>query len=438
MGGTAPYTYNWNFGDGNSSSTQNSSHTYSASGNYTANLTVTDSSSANASAAVSIAAGSFTAASLSLAAATGAPAPGQGGTTDPSPGNHSFSVGSMASVRSIPNTDYRFSKWTGDVTEAATFNLVNTFIMDTNKSLSATFCTKCADVNGDLSITPADAQRAFDIYLGKIANPTWCELENSDVNCSGTKSAPKVTPADAQAIFHKYLRKGVVSSDCSGNSRVAALTTQSSGFSNVSLTISNVTFAPGQDVVIPIIVESPSDIKAFGFDLSYPSDMLTYIGLESTELTNDFDQLDANVLAYQGINQERPEPEPAEKFLFGFDLSFATKILLLPAINSSKVSQGFDPPSTGTGNYRLLRVGGYKTGSTANPTSGVLVILIFRVIGEVKDSASISAIATYDDIQNATIKNDGMVNRQNNSQISKDMRPGRNVERKLAGKRYDF
>jgi len=437
-GGTPPYSYSWNFGDGTSSTAQNPSHTYSTIGNYIASLTVTDSGSANASATVSIAVGSVTAASLDLAAVTGAPAPGQGGTTDPSPGNHSFSVGSTASVRSIPNTDYRFSKWTGDITEAATFNLATTLTMDKNKSVSATFCTMCADVTGDLRITPADAQRAFDIYLGRIANPTWCELENADINCSGTKFAPKVTPADAQTIFHKYLRKGVVSSDCSGNSRGAALATQSSGFLNVSLTISNVTFALGQDVVIPIVVESPSDIKAFGFDLSYPSDILTYIGLESTELTNDFDQLDANVLAYQGINQERPKTGPAEDFVFGFDPIFSTKILTLQAINNSRPSPEFDPPSTGAGNYRLLRVGGYKTESTENPTSGVLVTLIFRVIGEVKDPGSISVIATYDDIKNASIKNDGMINRQNSPQVREDERPVRKVERKTPGKRYDF
>ncbi len=437
-GGTTPYTYSWNFGDGQTSSAQNPSHTYSTIGNYIANLTVTDSSSANASASISIAVGSVTGANLALAAVTGAPAPGQGGTTDPSPGNHSFSIGSTASVRSIPNSDYRFSKWTGDVTEAATFNTANTLTMDANKSLSATFCTKCADVNGDLRITPADAQRAFDIYLGRIANPTWCELENADVKCDGTKFAPKVTPSDAQTIFHKYLRKAVVSSDCSGNSRVAALATQSSGFSNVSLTVNSVTFAPGQDVVIPIIVESPSDIKAFGFDLSYPSDILTYVGLESTELTNDFDQLGANVLANQEINQERPKTDPAKNFVFGFDPSFAAKILTLQAINNSRPSQEFDQPSTGTGSYRLLRVGGYKTESTANPTSGVLVTLIFRVIGEVKDPGSISVIATYDDIKNASIKNDGMINRKNSSQIRKDERLAGNVERKLTGKRYDF
>jgi parallel beta-helix repeat protein len=383
-GGAPPYSYSWNFGDGSSSTTQNPSHMYSAIGNYTAILTITDSSFANANATVSIAAGSVTAANLALAAETGAPAPGQGGTTDPSPGNHSFSVGSTVQVKSIPNTDYRFSKWAGDIIESSTFSSTTELTMDKSKSLSATFCTQCADVNGDLQITPADAQFAFDIYLGKIANPTWCELENADVKCDGTKLSPKVTPADAQTIFYKYLNRQVASGDCSGNSRTAALPIQNTGFTNVSLTIDNTALTAGQDILIPVIIESPSDIKAFGFDLVFPSNVLMYIGLERTELTNDYDQLDANMI-----------------------------------------------------NNQMLRVGGYKTNSDQNPSSGVLVTLIFRVTGELRDPSSISVIATYDDIQNASIRN-GMINRQNNSQIREDERSVRYVERRSAGKRYDF
>jgi PKD repeat protein len=378
-GGTSSYSYSWAFGDGGSSTTQNPSHTYSSAGTYTATLTVTDSSSANANATVSISVGSTTTATLALAAETGAPAPGQGGTTDPSPGNHSFSTGSTVSVKSIPNTNYRFSKWGGDIAQSSLFNSATTLTMNNNKSLSATFCTKCADVNGDLKITPADAQFAFDIYLGKIGNPTWCELENADVKCDGTKLSPKVTPSDAQWIFNKYLKKGVMNSNCSGNSRTGTLSTQSSGFTNVVMTLNNATFTPGQDILIPVIIESSSEIKSFGFDLAFPSDVLQYVGLESTELTKDYDQLDANVISYEAANQE--------------------------------------------GAGQILRVGGFKTNSTQNPSSGVLVTLIFRVTGEVKDPSSISVIAAYDDIQNASLRN-GMISRQNDPQIRENRRLG--------------
>ena len=40
-------------------------------------------------------------------------------------------------------------------------------------------------MNGDLSITPADAQRAFEIFPGKIPSPSSYEKENADVTCDG-------------------------------------------------------------------------------------------------------------------------------------------------------------------------------------------------------------------------------------------------------------
>jgi PKD repeat protein len=436
-GGTPTYSYSWNFGDGTSSSVQNPSHTYSAIGDYAVILTVTDSRSANANATLGISVGSVTAANLALAAETGAPALGQGGTTDPSPGNHSYSIGSTASVRAIPNTDYRFSKWTGDVTEGATFNLATTLTMDKSKSLSATFCTKCSDVNGDLKITPADAQLAFDIYLGKVANPTWCELENADVNCSGTKSTPKVTPADAQTIFHKYLRrKGVVSSDCSGNSRQAVLTSmQNLSIPTVNLTVNSTPFNPGEDIYIPIIVESPSEIKAFGFDLTFPSDQLTYIGFEGTEITSDFDQLDANVISYPMSPKEGNSAKTPEDHIPVRSSIFSSKILIDFDAERNPAG-GFNRQPAGMIEKTILRVGGYKTKTTVNPTSGVLITLVFRPIGEVKDTSSISIAATYDDIQNASIS-EGTASHKS-AAIERPDRQSAAREKRFSGKRYDF
>jgi PKD repeat protein len=436
-GGAPPYSYNWNFGDGSSSSVQNPSHTYSAIGNYTVILTVTDSTSAKANATLSISVESATAANLALAAETGAPAPGQGGTTDPSPGNHSFSIGSTVSVKSISNTDYRFSKWSGDIAASNTFNSATTLTMDKNKSLSATFCSKCADVNGDLKITPADAQFAFDIYLGRIADPTWCELENADVNCSGTKLSPKITPSDAQTIFHKYLRKADASGDCSGSSRAAVLSMESSGFTNINLIIYNIAFAPGQDILIPIIIDSPSEIKAFGFDLVFPSDVLTYLGLERTELTKDFDQLDANVISFPETNQKGTNTEPKKTLFSGFDSIFASKILMPQALNYGEPSEALEQPAINMTDSRILRVGGYKTNPAVNPFSGVLVTLVFRVTGEIKDSSPISVIAVYDDLQNASIRN-GIITPAHNTQIRKNQRSGQNVKNESPGKKYIF
>jgi PKD repeat protein len=382
-GGTAPYTYSWIFGDGGSSTSQNPAHVYASDGSYTATLTVTDINFANASATVSVTVtDSGTTADLSISAQTGSPAPGTGGTTDPAPGNHSYSIGSTVSVKSIAYTDYRFSKWTGDIEETSLFNATSSLKMDNDKSLSAAFCTKCADVNGDLKITPADAQLAFDIYLGRVASPTWCELENADVNSSGTKLAPKVTPADAQAIFHRYLKKGSTGGDCSGDSRTAAVSTQTAGFRNANLTIDSLAFTPELDILIPIIVESPSEVTAFGFDLAFPSNALTFIGLEWTELTKSFDLVDANVIPPPSINQVQA--------------------------------------SAGAEGTLVLRVGGYKANPGQGPSLGVLVILVFRGTGEFIDVDATSIIATYDDLQNASVTNRMISRQDDDSQIRED------------------
>jgi len=395
-GGTPPYAYNWSFGDGTTSSAQNPSHTYTASGGYTANLIVTDSDSSTASAGISIAVGSISGFSLAISSQTGSPAPGSGGTTNPSPGSYSYSVGSNIAVKSIANSDYRFSRWAGDIIEAAMFSAQTTITMDKNKSLSGSFCTKCADVNGDLKITPADAQAAFDIFLGRLKNPTWCEKENADVNSSGTKLDPKVTPADAQLIFKKYIRKGEIAGDCSGNSRSATSTAGILAPYLRSLTMGSIAASPGEDIYVPVFVESPSEINAFGFDVHFSSETLTFIGLEKAELTAEYDQLAANViLPDQTISGE------------------------------------------GGAEYATLRVGGYQTDPAQKPPSGVLVVLVFRVTGINEESRPIQITAAYDDIQDASISNGTLALRQQ-TRVENRGQGEKAVQRKSGRKRYNF
>ena len=375
-GGAPPYSYRWTFGDGGSSTSENPSYTYSAPGSYTATLLVTDDNQTQASSSVSITTGSLTMATgLALAAQTGAPAPGLGGTTSPSPGDYSYSVGSSVRVNSVPNTDYRFSRWSGDITDPLIFNASANLTLDTNKSLSAIFCTKCGDVNGDLKITPADAQMAFDIFLGRIADPTWCELENAAVKGDGTKLAPKVTPADAKAIFSEYLRGGIAAGDCSGNSRTEALEAKSAGLANAVLTISNVSYTSSRDILVPVVVECPSGLGSFGFDLAFPSKDLTFVRVESAQLTEGFDQLDANVVPY---------PSDAQ-----------------------------DQVSAAASKMKILRVGGYKVDAAQTPSSSVLVTLVFRTKGGFFDASSLSLIKAYDDLKSASLVNSATRGRDN-------------------------
>ena len=68
-------------------------------------------------------------------------------------------------------------------------------------------CTNdyCApgDVNGDGSVTPGDAQAAFDYYLGIGSEPE-C-VESADICGNYPHGDGYVTPGDAQGIFNMYL-----------------------------------------------------------------------------------------------------------------------------------------------------------------------------------------------------------------------------------------
>jgi len=288
---------------------------------------------------------------LSISAATGSPAPGEGGTTDPSPGGHSYFSGDSVQIRAVPNTDYRFSKWTGDVSDSETCNDEITILMEKDKLITANFCIKCGDVNGDLSITPGDAQQAFEIYLGKTSSPTDCQKENADVNCDGTGTELKVTPEDALDIFEKFLGKSDLPCNCSCDSRTGTVLMQRRPSAGINLIINDIKVSRGEEIVVPIIIDNPFNINAFGFDLIFPSQILEFVGIERTELLKDFHQVDAN-----------------------------------------KIGKG------------ILRIGGYSSEPIRSRYYGVLITVIFRVIGEPKETSPFIITNTVDDIENAAVK----------------------------------
>ena len=213
------------------------------------------------------------------------------------------------------------------------------------------------------------------------------------MKCDGTKLEPKVTPADAQWILNKYLKKGGLDSDCSGNSRTATVTTLDKGLdaANILLTLSNAALTSGGDILIPVVIDSPSAIDSFGFDLAFPASALQFIGLESAELTTDYDQLGANVVPYEPAGQDRTGAGPEE--------------------------------------ILVLRVGGYKTAAGPSPTSGVLVTLVFRITGKAYEPDQLSIISAQDGLQNATFTIGRLFGRDADPRLKEDMRPGRNITR---------
>jgi hypothetical protein len=154
-------------------------------------------------------------------------------------------------------------------------------------------CSSLGDVNGDSSITPGDAQMAFEGFLG-LYTPDLCEGMSSDANCDGS-----TTPGDAQGIFEHFLGIQQLPQCCASMS-----------ISLANLTLDKFNFIPptnplnptarqvfplnriaetGEIVHIPVVVTNPEGIQEFGFDMNYPTELLEYLGVTKSPMTDDFD-----------------------------------------------------------------------------------------------------------------------------------------------------
>jgi PKD repeat protein len=286
---------------------------------------------------------------LMLASITGISVSGEGGATNPPSGSHSFPTGTIVSIAASPNPNYRFSKWRGDVDTAQFYDDSILITMDRDKNIEATFFTKCGDVNGDLNITPSDAQYAFDIYLGKIQNPTEQQSENADVNCDGTNMMPLVTPGDAHAIFKKYLGTEELPGDCSCASRTSEASIHSEqnlGYRGVTLAIENIKGEPGKRLQVPIIIKGECELEAFGLDVLFSSELLNFVGIAQTDLSTEFAYLEGNLIR------------------------------------------------EGT-----VRIGGFRLEPVRTTSAAALVLLVFDVNDTVSGTGIISIIDTMDDLK---------------------------------------
>ncbi|MFP3872155.1 MAG: InlB B-repeat-containing protein [Candidatus Natronoplasma sp.] len=64
---------------------------------------------------------------------------GEGGTTDPEPGNYTYEEGENVTVTALPDEDWRFSRWEGDVPQSEEESDEITITMGTDKTLEARF-----------------------------------------------------------------------------------------------------------------------------------------------------------------------------------------------------------------------------------------------------------------------------------------------------------
>jgi len=145
------------------------------------------------------------------------------------------------------------------------------------------------DVNDDGEVTPGDALCAFQAYLSDpVPPPPPCDAPGwdvrADVNCDGM-----ITPGDALCIFEYWLDGSCVF--CDAPPLVAMERTEGPV---AEVTVG--TIRVEEDVVVvPVRVGQVAGLKAFGFEMKYPSEVLAYEGTSRTAASKDFEELDGMV-----------------------------------------------------------------------------------------------------------------------------------------------
>jgi hypothetical protein len=142
------------------------------------------------------------------------------------------------------------------------------------------------DVNMDKALTPGDALCAFTIYLNGGTAPAGdcnnaCALYAADANCDAT-----VTPGDALVIFQGYLTGKTLPLSCPSLAKSVA----SPSF---NISIENCLEPSTEQLIFPVRVANPKGLQAFGFDLGFPADALTFVGIQRDQLTEKWHTLDA-------------------------------------------------------------------------------------------------------------------------------------------------
>jgi hypothetical protein len=155
-------------------------------------------------------------------------------------------------------------------------------------------CSVLGDVNGDAGVTPGDAQDAFEIFLG-VQTPDMCQQMTADANCSGS-----ITPGDAQDIFEHFLGINTLPVCCADalQPQQVSLTVQPSRIFPIDdgnrpgfrrLIPYNTTGRAGEIVPIPVLITNPQGISRFALDMNYPHEMLEYLGVKKSPMTEEFD-----------------------------------------------------------------------------------------------------------------------------------------------------
>ncbi len=184
---------------------------------------------------------------------------------------------------------------------------------------------RLGDVNGDTHITPADAQAAFEIYLGRIT-PSKEQITTADANCGcpcdGLAHDVEnncITPMDAQWIFEHYLGRSFLPLCCAEylcpeSSVSSILSEYVLQYEKLRLYPLSSIGIPGERLNVPVIINNPQGIQTFSFEMNYPHMLLEFRGLQSSPLMDIFkdvyaEEICPGVIRIVGYGEERIKTE---------------------------------------------------------------------------------------------------------------------------------
>ncbi|MGD8540072.1 MAG: cohesin domain-containing protein [Candidatus Aminicenantes bacterium] len=175
-------------------------------------------------------------------------------------------------------------------------------------------CPRLGDVNSSDSVTPGDAQAAFEIYLGRTL-PTTAQLTVADANCScpcadkeHTEEENCITPGDSQWIFEHYLGIRVLPLCCADftcgsasplngdDSLLFPFEDNGPDFEKRIVYPLPTIARSTENVMIPVMIDNPEGLRHFGLELSYPQDLLEYAGTLAAPLTQGIMQVRGELL----------------------------------------------------------------------------------------------------------------------------------------------
>jgi len=139
---------------------------------------------------------------------------GEGGTTQPPPGSHGYGEGATAVITAVPNSDYGFIDWAGDVPSGHETDNPVTVTLDSDKSITAhfirTFQLIIAAGNGGTT-DPEPGSHVYnsgsEVTITAIPNENF-EFKGWSVDVSSTENPLTVTMDKEKYIVASFSKAG--------------------------------------------------------------------------------------------------------------------------------------------------------------------------------------------------------------------------------------